>query len=350
MSSRPRWSVRPEGSTWGDFGPDDQLGRLNLVTSRKVLQGIAEAKEGVSFCLSLPLTLPGGTALNPRRQPPRLRPIVRDGFPAMNFPMSLENPKYTDLVCDDMIELTMQYSTQWDSLAHVGHQFDVDGDGQRERVYYNGYRAGIDVIGPYDFENESFSTESATLGARRLGIENMAESCVQGRAVLIDFELHYGRKHHPVSYDDLMRMIEKDKVEVEEGDFFVMHTGFAEILIQGAGNPDPKLLHSSCAALDGRDARLQKWITDTGIVALIADNLAVEFLPSREELHEKCCAKLPLHEHCLFRLGVYLGELWNLGELNSWLKAHGRNRFLLTAPPLRFPGAVGSPVTPVATV
>ena len=99
-TATPRWTVRPEGSTWGDFGPDDQLGRLNLVTREKVLQGIAEVKEGISFCLSLPLTLPGGTALNPRRQPPKLRPIGRDGYPAMNFPTSLENPKYTDLICD----------------------------------------------------------------------------------------------------------------------------------------------------------------------------------------------------------------------------------------------------------
>src|SRR5271156_4349575 len=27
--STPRWKNRPEGSTWGDFGPDDQCGRLN---------------------------------------------------------------------------------------------------------------------------------------------------------------------------------------------------------------------------------------------------------------------------------------------------------------------------------
>ena len=31
-------------------------------------------------------------------------------------------------------------------------------------------------------------------------------------------------------------------------------------------------------------------------------------------------------------------------------RAAGRSRFLLTAPPLRLPGAVGSPVTPIATV
>ena len=39
-----------------------------------------------------------------------------------------------------------------------------------------------------------------------------------------------------------------------------------------------------------------------------------------------------------------------LTELADHLRAEGRNRFLLTAPPLRLPGAVGSPATPVATV
>jgi hypothetical protein len=42
--------------------------------------------------------------------------------------------------------------------------------------------------------------------------------------------------------------------------------------------------------------------------------------------------------------------MWYLHELAGWLRAHGRSRFLLTAPPLRLPGAVGSPLTPVATV
>lgn len=55
-------------------------------------------------------------------------------------------------------------------------------------------------------------------------------------------------------------------------------------------------------------------------------------------------------EHCLFKLGVNLGELWHLTPLAEWLRARGRYRFMLTAPPLRLPGAVGSPLTPVATV
>jgi len=39
-----------------------------------------------------------------------------------------------------------------------------------------------------------------------------------------------------------------------------------------------------------------------------------------------------------------------LTELAAWLRKNKRSRFLLTAPPLRMPGAAGSPVTPVATV
>jgi kynurenine formamidase len=59
---------------------------------------------------------------------------------------------------------------------------------------------------------------------------------------------------------------------------------------------------------------------------------------------------MPLHEHCLFKHGVHLGEIWYLTELAQWLRQHHRNRFLLTAPPLRLPGAVGSPAAAVATV
>ena len=59
---------------------------------------------------------------------------------------------------------------------------------------------------------------------------------------------------------------------------------------------------------------------------------------------------LPLHNHCLFKLGLNLGEIWWLKDPALWLRDNKRSRFLLTAPPLRLPGAVGSPATPVATV
>ena len=128
----------------------------------------------------------------------------------------------------------------------------------------------------------------------------------------------------------------------------VLHTGFTAVIMRMNRDPDLAVLDNACACLDGRDEKLLQWITDSGVAAIIADNYAVELYPAKPK--DGARPNLPLHEHCLFKLGVPLGELWWLRDLATWLRAHRRSRFLLTAPPLRLPGAVGSPATPVATV
>ncbi len=337
-----RWLRRPDGSNWGDYGADDEYGRLNDLGPEQLLKGIAEVREGRSFLLSLPLDLPGGTALNPRRLPPRLFAVDRGGEPTFNLSLPRSDGTWTDIISDDIAQITLQYSTQWDGLSHVGGLFDADGDGVAEKLYYNGWKAGEHVCSP--------SAEPPFEGsrARRLGIERMAERCVQGRAVMIDLRAHFGDRRILVGMDELETVMRADDVVVEKGDMLCLHTGLADMILSMGGEPDGALLHNSCAVLDGRDTRLREWIRESGLVALIADNFAVEAVPA--SAGGACCAALPLHELCLFHLGVHLGELWRLTELADWLRAAGRSRFLLTAPPLNLPGAVGSPVSPVATV
>ena len=74
-----RWVHRPEGSTWGDWREDDELGRINLITSERIIplagmwypQELAtclRANGRSSFLLTTPaLRLPGaaGGPLNP---------------------------------------------------------------------------------------------------------------------------------------------------------------------------------------------------------------------------------------------------------------------------------------------
>jgi kynurenine formamidase len=151
-----------------------------------------------------------------------------------------------------------------------------------------------------------------------------------------------------VNHEDFQRVLEKDRITVEPGDMLVLHTGFTEVLVGMNRKPDGAVLEHTAAVLDGRDDALLQWITDSRIAAICADNYAVEGLPPLERLGPR--PYLPLHQHCLFKLGVPLAELWWLKDLAEWLGRHGRSRFLLTAPPLYLPGAVGSPVTPVATV
>jgi kynurenine formamidase len=185
--------------------------------------------------------------------------------------------------------------------------------------------------------------------AKALGIQNLAEHGAQGRGVMIDLHAHFGRERKAVGFEDLMRVLEKDGVQVEKGDMVCLYTGFADVLLEMKKQPDAKLLHGTCTGLDGRDERLLQWITDSGLAVLIADNYAVELIPT-SFTRPKPHALMPLHEHCLFKNGIHLGEMWYLTGLARWLRAHKRSRFLLTAPPLRLPGAVGSPATPIATV
>ena len=347
-----RWKNRPDGANWGDFGPDDQLGRPNLITAQQVLKGAREIREGLSFCLSLPLDYPGESKLNVRRHPPVLRPTVKDGLAYVNFPFARLEPQALDVVSDDQVLMCLQYSTQWDALAHVGALFDADGDGVAESVYYNGYRAHADIVGPTEYRAEQAFAPHACGGehsrADALGIEHLAQKGMQGRAALVDLVAHYGREHRTVGYDDLMHAIESDRVEIEAGDMLLLRTGFAEMLLEMERRPDEAVLNSHCCALDGRDQRLLQWLTDSGIAALAADNYAVERYPARAA--DGRHPLLPLHHHCLFKLGLPLGELWYLRDLAEWLRANGRSHCMLTAPPLRLPGAMGSPVTPIATV
>jgi kynurenine formamidase len=332
-----RWSRRPDGSNWGDFGPDDQVGRLNTVTPAMRLAALAEVKEGICFALSLPLDLPGGDGPETPRRAPQLFPTSFSGHQMVNLQISP-----TDVSNDDGVTMSLQYSTQWDSLAHWGRLFDVDDSGTERPVYYNGHRAGIDL-------RDQAGPDGP--GLERLGIENMAMTGVQTRGVLVDLGRAYGTGRTLVDHDLLSEAIAKQGVEVRPGDVLLLRTGYDEALVGMGGEPDEEVLERTGAALDGSDDRLLDWIEESGIVAIASDNTAVEAVKLDFDVPRPGGrSHLPLHDRCLFRLGMHLGELWWLSELADHLAAVGRHAFLLTAPPLRLPGAAGSPVTPVATV
>jgi kynurenine formamidase len=336
-----RWRQRPEGSNWGDFGENDQVGRMNLITPKRRLAGAAEIRAGRAFALSLPLDYPGGTKFGSIRKPPVLFAASNaEGEALYNLPMGIGTKTPRGVVCDDAVILHTQYSTQWDSLAHWGARFDADADGEAEIVYYNGYRADEHLVGPIG--------KKAPI-ALALGIENLAVTGAQGRAVVVSLAEAFGTGRTWVGRKELEQVLKAQGAEVRPGDFLLLHTGFDDALLSMGGDPDPRILQEVGAVLDGRDPALRDWVRDSGVVALCSDNLAVEgfgFDDGSAGDH----SMLPLHDLCLFKLGIHLGELWRLGELSRWLLKEKRSACFLTAPPLRLPGAVGSPVTPVATV
>ena len=103
-----RWKQAPAGGHWGEFGPDDQRGRMNLVTPR---EGAAGHRRGEgrhrTFCLACRSTIPGGQVLNPRRIAPRRvrrRDGSSDGKQFFCWPLCrVERRTSTDVVCDDLV-------------------------------------------------------------------------------------------------------------------------------------------------------------------------------------------------------------------------------------------------------
>lgn len=336
-----RWQHRPEGSNWGEFGEDDQHGRMNLVTAERRLRALQEVRTGEVFVLSHPLTLPGGSVLNANRKPPVFHPVMRGEHVYFNLASELIDPRLNDVGSDEAIMLYSQYSTHWDTFAHKGTLFDADGDGVAEKVSYNGFR----------LVDETGRGMHGDLGALALGAAVMAETGVQARAVMIDLRRHFGDGRTVVTWEMLEKVMRDDRIDVESGDIVCLHTGLGALIRDADGKLDGSI-RTACSVLDGHDKRLLEWIADSGLAAIAADNLAVE-RSSTLGVDPRMGHRgpgLPLHEHCLVKLGIHLGELWYLSELAAWLHAHGRSRFLLTAPPLRMPGAAGSPVTPIATV
>ena len=84
------------------------------------------------------------------------------------------------------------------------------------------------------------------------------------------------------------------------------------------------------------------WIKESEIAAIATDNVGVEQAPNPDGKDWN------LHGNLLRDLGVFLGEIWWLEELAEDCADDGRYEFFISAPPLNIPGAVGSPLNPIA--
>ena len=283
------------------------------------------------------MDVPRQPILNARRFPPAIKPAEKNGIPVFNYPLDIDTVGATDVLSDDIVTLSPQYSTQWDAFGHVCSKFDANNTGEPEPVGYNGFK----LLEQNNYEKNKY-------GAQALGIDMLAQHGIQGRGVLIDLRHFFGDEHRLVGMDEIKKILDADNIIIRKGDIVCFHTGLADVALSLRPTDDHSILKNSFCALDGNDKNLLDWITESQVSALVADNHAVE--KRNYTLDKSPGPLLPLHEHCLFKLGIPLGELWHLSPLAKWLRINNRHAFFLTAPPIYLPGMVGAPVNPIATV
>jgi kynurenine formamidase len=310
-------------SNWGRWGPDDQIGTLNLIDGAARLRGVASVVDGAAFPLGLPMSEAEGIQLG----------FVEGRVNPTRTMVSVDAPQSDDpgwvAFSEDVVTFAMQCATHWDGLAHASY-----GAGPSGRVLYNGYPASS-VTGA---------------GASQLGIQRIRS--VVSRGLLLDVARAKGLEllepGYPIMPDDLDAACDLGRVTVEPGDVVLVRTGQAAHLAlagrPGLGGQAPArdLLAYTWPA-PGLTVATAAWFHDRDVAAVAIDTLILEVYPG-----ESADLFLPVHILHLIEMGMTQGQNWFLDELADACADDGRYAFLLDATPLPFTSALGSPVNPVA--
>jgi kynurenine formamidase len=172
-------------------------------------------------------------------------------------------------------------------------------------------------------------------GFTRHGVEEIAPIVAPG--VLLDLAAQHGVETLPEGYAvtaaELEACCDRQGVAIEPGDVALVYTGNERLW----GDTERYL------AGPGMAGGASRWLADRGVLAVGADNMAWDVLGLRDP--ELGCT-LPGHLLLLAQRGIYIIENLRLSELAA---AHAY-RFMFVCTPLKFVGATGSPVRPIAIV
>ncbi|MGD0311693.1 MAG: cyclase family protein [Acidimicrobiales bacterium] len=310
-------------SNWGRWGPDDQIGTLNLIDRTARLRGLSSVRDGDVLALGLPLSAAEGIQMGfveGRVNPTRTMVSVNEALGP--------EPGWIAF-SEDVVTMAMQCATHWDGLAHASY-----GAGPEGRTLYNGFAA-------------STVTDA---GAGRLGI-HLITSLVS-RGVLLDVARAQDKDileaGYPITPEDLDAACSLGRVTVEPGDVVLVRTGqMAHLALPGRpglnGAPPVRDLMAYTWPTPGLTVATAEWLHDRDVAAVATDTLVLEVYPCEDpDLY------LPVHLLHLVEMGMTQGQNWFLDELADACAADGRYEFLLDATPLPFTNALGSPVNPVA--
>jgi len=289
---------------WEVWGPDDELGTINLVTPERVAAAAALVRSGQVISLDLPLTEP---------DPPL---FGRQPYQHHVFALSRNE-------MDDRLDnFHLQASTQWDALCHVRC---------RERGYYGG------------------RTQDPTEGPNGLGIDRWADHGVAGRGVLVDlagWQAEQGLAYdaldsRAITVEELQAVVAAQGTELRTGDLLCIRFGWpGRYRALGRADREAYAADPSFAGLSA-DEGMARYLWNAHPAALLCDNPAVETLPGDPAVGS-------LHRRLLPCLGFALGEMFDFETLARECRARGSWEFFFVAAPLKVPDGLGSPGNAVA--
>ena len=295
-------------SNWGRWGPDDQLGALNLITPEQVKRAVATVKEGVRVSLSRTIEFESTPdAPNP---PVHFMLESGEGWASGDKVSSRPSAAASDFFGMAFHGYTI---THVDSLAH----FFWDGK------TYNGNPAHM---------------VSTSLGATVNSVEQ-AKNGIVTRGVLVDVPMIRGidwlERGEGVMPQDILAAEERCGFKVEEGDVLLIRTG--QLHRRNVEGPVDRATGSTaCQAaclplFHERD------------IAMLGSDTGNDVGPAQYSRLSN-----PIHQVSIVAMGVWILDNANLEELALACRERNRWEFMLSIGPLALHNTTGSPVNPIA--
>jgi kynurenine formamidase len=291
----------PAGSSWGIWPGREVLGCLNRITEERRQRAARLVQAGEVYPLDLDPELPDPPLFQRAR-------------------MQREVTWLGDVGHDEILSnYNTQSSTQWDGFRHI-------------RSREHGFHGGI-----ADEEH---------------GVHHWANHGIVTRGVLADVA-----RHRPISPgesdviapEEVRECLDAQGVRVEHGDILLIRTGWIAWYRSLDTDECAAVAASSnfCGLRAGESTARFLW--DLGLAAVASDSPALEAFPPGTGKEETDHAEGSfLHFYLLPRLGLPIGELFDLDALADACAADGRYDFMFTSAPLRLTGGVASPPNALA--
>jgi kynurenine formamidase len=306
-------------SNWGRWGPDDQLGTLNLITPEVRTRAAALVQEGVTVSCAQDLVTfsQEGDMFGPVQ---RFMFMTGEGLGdehRMTPPHPIPGVNMTRMAGAGEYMGMVFHGTNITHVDALSHMF-------WDKKTYNG--------GPAELVN-------AMMGATNLAVTGMKDGVVT-RGVLIDMPALRGvdwlEAGTGVFPEDLEEAEARQGVQVSEGDAVLLRTGYA----RHKREVGPIPTHEGQA---GWHVASLPWLHERG-VSLIGCDTATDVVPSG---YLEC--PIPVHAVGMVAMGLILIDNCDFEDLAATSERLGRYEFLFTLAPLRLQGGTGSPANPIAT-
>lgn len=306
----------PSGSTWGLFPPGSERGTADLAGAPEVLAALGTVRDGTAISLDYALH-----AFDP--------PMSR----ARGLPVHTITAKHPEARDDQLDGFFLQASTQIDGLRHRRSQ----GEG-----FYDGH-----------------ADDAIVVGSPTLGVQRWAERPIVGRGVLVDVAGARAAQGRALRHEegevlevaDLELALAHQGTTLRDGDVLLVHTGWAEWFLALPADDRIRVREARLATGFAQRRALPAWLWDHRVATFATDTFAVERLPvvaDSDFLETAVDDEGMAHQELIARLGMPLGELWNLAPLAAACRADGRWECLVVVKPLHLTGGVGSPANATA--